>query len=143
MDTNFPGSVWYMKKPPVAHELMEIDDPEVEFISLTRVRKSIWSFGVLKSEGPVERKTIVLKHLGEKAVNKIVEFLEAKSLLGYYPRWRESKAVFIPKPGKSNYSHVRSIRPISLSSFIMNPAILDSLVITVVIFAAMTAYRIN
>ncbi len=56
----------------------------------------------------------------EKAVNKLDEFFRASSLLRYVPlRWRESKAVFIPKPLKSDYSQVRSFRPISLSSFIM------------------------
>ncbi len=44
----------------------------------------------------------------------------ASSLLGYVPlRWRESKAVFIPKTGKSDYSQDHSFRTISLSSFIM------------------------
>ncbi len=92
----------------------------MEFISPTRVRKAILSFGNLKAAGPNELKPIVLKHLGEKAVNKLVKFYRASSLLGYVPmQWRESKAVFIPKPGKSDYSQVRSFRPISLSSFIM------------------------
>ncbi len=84
------------------------------------VRKAIWSFGDLKAAGPDELKPIVLKHLGERAVNKLVEFFRASSLLGHVPlRWRESKAVFIPKPGKSDYSQVLSFRLISLSSFIM------------------------
>ncbi len=120
MDTHFLGSVGHMTKPRVAHMLAEIENPEVEFISPTRVRKAIWSFGDLKAAGPDELKPIVLKHLGVKAVNKLVEFFRASSLLGYVPlRCGESKAVFIPKPGKSDYSQVCSFRPISLSSFIM------------------------
>ncbi len=74
----------------------------------------------LKAAGPDEIKPIVFKHLGEKAVNKLAEFFRASSLLGYVPlRWRDSKAVSIPKPGKSDYSLVRSFRPISISSFII------------------------
>ncbi len=120
MDTHFPGSIGHMIKPRVAHMLTEIENPEVEFISPTKVRKAIWSFGDLKAAGPDELKPIVLKHLGEKVVNKLIELIRASSLLGYVPlRWRESKAVFIPKPGKSDYSQVRSFQPISLSSFIM------------------------
>ena len=119
MDTHFPGSMGHMAKPRVARMLTEIEFPEVEFISPYRVRKAIWSFGDLKAARPDELKPIVLKHLGEKAVTKL-EFFRASSLLGYVPmRWRESKAVFIPKPGKSDYSQVRSFRPISLSFFIM------------------------
>ncbi len=75
MDTHFPGSLGHMAKPRVARTLTEIEVPEVEFISPTRVRKAIWSFGDLKAAGPDELKPIVLKHLGEKAVNKLVEFL--------------------------------------------------------------------
>ncbi len=75
---------------------------------------------ILVGAGPDELKPIVLKHLGEKAVNKLVEFFKASSLLGYVPlQWRDSKAVLIPKPGKSDYSQVRSLQPISLSSFLM------------------------
>ena len=49
-----------------------------------------------------------------------INFFRASSLLGYVPmRWRESEGVFILKPGRSNYSQVRSFRPISLSSFIV------------------------
>ncbi len=60
-----------MTKPRVAHTLTELEVPEVEFFSPTRVTKAIWSFGDLKAAGPDELKPIVLKHLGEKAFNKI------------------------------------------------------------------------
>ncbi len=120
MDSHFLGSIGHMTMTLVAHTLTEIEDPKVEFISPTRVRKAIWSFGDLKAAGPDELKPIVLKHLGEKVVNKLVDFFKASSLLGYIPfRWRESRAVFIPKPGKSYYSQVCSFRPILLSSFII------------------------
>ncbi len=90
MDTHFPGSIGHMIKPRVAHMLTEIENPEVEFISPTKVRKAIWSFGDLKAAGPDELKPIVLKHLGEKAVNKLIELIRARSLLGYVPlRWRK------------------------------------------------------
>ena len=64
---------------------MEIDDPEVEFISPTGVGKAIWSFSDLKAAGPDQLFPIVLKHLGEKAVNKLVEFFKASNRLGYVP----------------------------------------------------------
>ena len=34
-------------------------------------------------------------------------------------RWNEIKAVFIPKPGKQDYTNPKSYRPISLSSFLL------------------------
>ncbi len=104
MDTHFPRSLSYMVKPRASGKRMEIEDPEVEFISPTRVGQAIWSFWDLKAAGPDKIKSIVLKHLGKKAVNKLVEFFKASSFLGYVPpRWRDSKAVLIPKPGKRDY----------------------------------------
>ncbi len=100
MDTNFPGSVGHMTKPRVVHTLMEMEAPEVEFTSPTRVTKAIWSFGDLKAAGQDDLKPIVLKQLGERAVNKLIECSKASSLLGYVPlRWRESNALFISKNG--------------------------------------------
>ncbi len=38
---------------------------------------------------------------------------------GYIPhRWRQLKVIFIPKPGKEDYSKAKAFRPIILSSFI-------------------------
>ncbi len=72
MDTHFPGRVGHMTMPRAAHTLTKTEALEVEFISPTRVRKAIWSIGNLKAARPDELKPIVLKHLGEKAVNKLV-----------------------------------------------------------------------
>ena len=47
MDTHFPGSKGRKTKPCVAHTLTEIENPEVEFISQTRVRRNnlvLWRF---------------------------------------------------------------------------------------------------
>ena len=39
--------------------------------------------------------------------------------LGYVPRsWRKTNVIFIPKPGKDDYSKAKSFRPISLSSYV-------------------------
>lgn len=40
--------------------------------------------------------------------------------LSYMPeRWRKVKVIFIPKPGKSDYTSPKSFRPISLTSFFL------------------------
>ena len=45
---------------------------------------------------------------------------KASYLLGYMPnKWRKATVIFIPKPGKKDYSLVRSFRPITLSNFIV------------------------
>ncbi|KAG8174755.1 hypothetical protein JTE90_029299 [Oedothorax gibbosus] len=47
-------------------------------------------------------------------------FLEACLVYGHIPEaWRQSKAVFIPKPGKADYSVAKAFRPICLSSFLL------------------------
>jgi ribonuclease HI len=47
--------------------------------------------------------------------------------LSYIPKcWRESRVVFIPKIGKSNYEVAKSFRPISLMSFVLK--ILEKLI---------------
>ena len=33
--------------------------------------------------------------------------------------WKESKVVFIPKPGKERYDKAKSFRPISLSNYLL------------------------
>ena len=44
----------------------------------------------------------------------------ASLAFGYDPAiWRQVKAVFIPKPGKSSYSGPRVFAPISLTSFLL------------------------
>ncbi len=68
MNTHFPSSVGHMTKPCAAHTLTEIENPEVEFISSTRVRKAIWSFGDLKTAGSDELKTnCCLEAFGRKS----------------------------------------------------------------------------
>ena len=38
---------------------------------------------------------------------------------GYTPQiWRQSKVIFIPKPGKDDYAQAKSFRPISLTPFL-------------------------
>ena len=106
--------------PRAAHTLTEIDVPEVEFISPTKVRKAIWSFGDLKAAGPDELKPIVLKHLGEKTVNKLIEFFKASSLL-VCSTVMEGFQSSIPSKTTKELLLTGSLffRSISLSSFLM------------------------
>ena len=73
MDAHFPGSVGHMIEPRAAHTLVETESFDVEFISPDLVRKAFWSFGNLKAVEPDELKLIVLKHVEDEAVNKLVK----------------------------------------------------------------------
>ncbi|KAG8181617.1 hypothetical protein JTE90_017737 [Oedothorax gibbosus] len=57
------------------------------------------------------------------AFNKAVRKAKQDSWKDYCSQmeeaWRQSKAVFIPKPGKADYSVAKAFRPICLSSFLL------------------------
>ena len=58
--------------------------------------------------------------MGPKALQRLTNLYRASLAIQWVPEaWRRSKVVFIPKPGKDDYTKVKSYRPISLSSFLM------------------------
>ena len=50
-------------------------------------------------------------------LNKIFQACIAHNYIPKY--WREVKVIFIPKPGKSDYTEAKAFRPISLTSFLL------------------------
>jgi len=92
---------------------------EMEMITPEKIRRAFASFSNYKAAGKDGFKPIMLKQLGPKALQRLTWLYKASIQLEYVPRsWRESKVIFIPKPGKSDYSQVRAFRPISLTSFL-------------------------
>ena len=61
----------------------------------------------------------MLKHLPMNFIERICELLKVSLALCYVPNiWIQSEMIFIPKPGKPDYSDPRAFRPITLQSFI-------------------------
>ncbi len=61
------------------------------------------------------------KQLPEKALQQLAvrDIYVSSYSAGYVPAcWRQSKVVFIPKPGKKDYSKAKSFRPITLTPFL-------------------------
>ena len=88
---------------------------EVEFITCTKVRMAIDSFKPLKAPGPDSIKAKVLQWLGPKQILRLTSLYKAIIYFAYTSlRWRLSKVIFIPKPGKADYSIPKAFRPISL-----------------------------
>ena len=86
------------------------------------------SFQDMKAAGIDGLKPIVLKHLGDSAVTYLTQLLKASILLRYVPKcWRESTVIYIPKPGKDNYSDPKAYRPISLLTCILK--VLEKLIL--------------
>jgi ribonuclease HI len=125
LDTHFPGSVdgatrtRYGRSTTLRRKNFNKDTADFDFITEERVKWSFQSFGSGKAAGPDELKPIVLQHLGNKSLEWVVKLYKTSLALSYVPSiWRESKVIFIPKPGKDDYSKAKSFRPISLTSFL-------------------------
>ena len=96
------------------------DSGEAEFIDRVRVQEAIRTFGAYKAAGPDGFKPIVLQNMGQKALQRLTTLYKASLMLRWVPGiWRRSRAVFIPKPGKDDYTKAKAFRPISLSSFVL------------------------
>ena len=95
------------------------DDVE-EFITPTKVRDSIGSFGPMKAPGPDNFKPIILQNLHEETYKYISDIYKSIVRSGYTPSlWREMKVIFLAKEGKTEYCVPKSYRPITLSNFLL------------------------
>jgi hypothetical protein len=93
--------------------------PGLPWITVSKIRKALLSFGPDKAAGPDKLKPKLLQQLPEAALEHLRALFTACITLGYTPElWRTSKTIFIPKPGKKDYGAARSFRPISLTSFL-------------------------
>ena len=72
-----------------------------------------------KAVGPDGIGLHTIKNLGKGMLNIVCKLYDAAIVSGYTPQiWRQSKVIFIPKPGKKDYAQAKSFRPISLTPFL-------------------------
>ena len=84
------------------------------------IRFSLSSFENFKSPGPDGIYPAMLKKGGDRLIEALKRIFTACLAFGYIPsQWRRVRVVFIPKPGKDDYSLAKSFRPISLTSFML------------------------
>ena len=122
--THFPGSLEVPAAEDVTYDRQRAVDLSVEdgadFITEEKVVAAIASFGAMKAAGPDGFKPLMLRKMQPHFVRHLTKMYKACILLGYTPKaWCTSNVIFIPKPGKDDYSLPRSFRPISLMSFLM------------------------
>jgi hypothetical protein len=87
-------------------------------INLVRFAENVSDFKNNKAAGPDQIKPIILKNIPEKLIERICTIYAASIETGYTPKaWRHAKVIFIPKPGKEDYTDPNAYRPISLTSF--------------------------
>ena len=121
LDTHFPRSKNYEETNSYpSKNIRDIDIVETAFLSSDRVKEAANTFGDYKAAGPDDLQPCVFKHLGPLALKRLSELYQASYLLGYIPKtWQKSRVIFLPKPGKDDYSQPRAFRPITLTSFMM------------------------
>ena len=91
-----------------------------EWLNKDRVSKALTGFKAKKSPGPDGIKPIIFPFIPNSFLEQIVITYKACIALEYTPvLWKESKVIFIPKPGKDCYNKAKSFRPISLSNYLL------------------------
>ena len=122
-DTHFPaaqqGSAPYLHDP--GNQVI-VDDLEEEHVWIDDglIRKAMKQFKPNKAPGPDGLKPIVFRYLPQNAIDVLVIIYKACISLKFTPKaWRETKVIFLPKPGKETYDIPKSYRPISLSNFLL------------------------
>lgn len=123
IDTHFPGN-----SDPAAVRLQTRandhsvwnDDCIKEIVNNERVKWAIESFLPYKSPGLDGVYPKLLQVLGVY-ITPVLTFIYGEALvIGYTLKsWQGVGVVFIPKPGKSDYTMPKSFRPISLTSFLV------------------------
>ena len=107
-------------KTPRCGKICSKDSLKESFVTEETVRAVFNSFGPDKMGGIDEIKPKALQNLPDVAVKRLTMLFKAILEIGFTPKiWRESKVVFIPKQGKTDYTDSRAWRPISLSTFLI------------------------
>jgi hypothetical protein len=88
-----------------------------EWLTKERFRMAVKAYKKNKASGPDEFRGECLQAMDDLTVNYIKKLYGASLALEYVPtKWRRVTVIFIPKPGKSDYTDKRAFRPISLMS---------------------------
>ena len=89
-------------------------------VTASRVKWAISDMEPYKAPGPDGIYPILLQKGIEILTPYLVCLYRASLAIGYIPKaWQTVRVVFIPKPGKEDYSVAKSFRPISLASFML------------------------
>ena len=84
------------------------------------IRKALAGFDTKKSPGPDDLKPVIFEYLTPIYIDYLNLIYKSCIFLHYTPRlWKETKVIFIPKPGKESYRDPKAFRPISLSNYFL------------------------
>jgi hypothetical protein len=117
LDTHFPNNKTQEIIVPNTNQTFA---PHHDWINIKTIKQAILNFKNDKAAGPDQLKPIVLKNLPENVLHRLCTIYSACIETSYTPKiWRHAKIIFIPKPGKDDYTNPHSFRPISLTSFVL------------------------
>ena len=123
MGTHYPQNT--ESKQTIFQNQVKIDCAELPglyetWLSDDKTKLALNSFKDKKTPGPDGIKPIVFKHFPDSTINHLQIIYKAVIKLHFTPTlWKDSKVIFIPKPGKTDYSTPKSFRPISLSNYLL------------------------
>ncbi|XP_021953633.1 uncharacterized protein LOC110850505 [Folsomia candida] len=105
-----------------------MDDESINLMmTSSKISNIINSFGPLKAAGKDGIFPALLQRGLAELIPYLVPLMRGCLTFGYTPlKWRESRVVFLPKPGKESYERASAWRPICLTSFLLK--ILEKLV---------------
>ena len=77
-------------------------------------------FQAKKSPGPDGLKPAIFPHLPKNIIYILNFIYKACVFFSFTPtKWKDTKLIFIPKPGKKAYNVAKAYRPISLSNYFL------------------------
>ena len=120
MDTNFPGNTKLNNIQDNSSYRASTEDWQMakKIVTEERVEWAISLFAPFKSPGLDEICPALLQKGLSIILSQLVTLFRACIALGYIPhQWRTARVVFLPKPGRIDYTQVKAFRPISLTSF--------------------------
>ena len=98
----------------------DIKEKYNDWINLFYLNKAMKKFNKKKSPGPDGIKPVVFDHLPSNFKEHLIFIYKSCIHLHYTPvLWKDTKVIFIPKPGKDDYTLPKSFRPISLSNYFL------------------------
>lgn len=120
--THFPaatsGSTPFVHNNTHKFDTDRVASAFTDWINPRLVKRAVRKFKPYKAAGPDALKPVVLHHLPDNLIDMLTLIYQACIALRYTPdTWRETKVIFLPKPGKQNYNIAKDYRPISLSNF--------------------------
>ena len=126
--THFPAST-PLREPqppldegraPPATPSTFIDQKYGHWINEGLLFKAMEKFNKKKSPGPDGIKPVVFDHLPDNFIQQLLFIYKCCVYFHYTPiLWKDTKVIFIPKPGKDDYTLPKSFRPISLSNYFL------------------------